>query len=134
MIVNGKFAVPEYPACPHHFSKENVKVTYWIELTTKEIVRARLMKVGRDLFVFCDKVEREVYETLRDERRDLYYSLEFSGTRNHYVSPLQRYADGRTHYLVDAFAANRMFFSSNEVGEDLMYFTRIANERSILSL
>ena len=134
MIVNGKFAVPEYPTCPHHFSKENVKVTYWIELTTKEIVRARLMKVGRDLFVFCDKVEREVYETLRDERRDLYYSLEFSGTRNHYVSPLQRYADSRTDYLVDAFAANRMFFSSNEVGEDLMYFTRIANERSILSL
>ena len=76
----------------------------------------------------------EVIQKIRDDRRDLFYSLEFSGTRNHYVSPLQRYADSRTHWLADAFVANRMFFSSNEVGEDLMYFTRIANERSILSL
>lgn len=134
MITNGKFAVPEYPPCPHHFTKKNVKATYWFTLSNGEIIRARLMKIGRDIFVFSDQVQPSVFEVIRDERRDIFYSLDFSGKRNHFVSPLQRQHDVRTHYLVDAFASNRMFFSTNEVGEDLMYFTKVADARSVLSL
>ena len=134
MITNGKFAVPEYPECPHHFTSKNVKCTYWIEMSNGEIIRSRLMKVGRDLFVFNDQVERSVFDAIKDEKRDMFYSLEFSGKRNHYVSPLQRQPDTRTHYLVDAFASNRMFFATNEVGEDLMYFTKVADAKSVLHL
>lgn len=134
MITGGKFAVPEYPPCPHHFTSKNVKCTYWFELHNGEIIRARLMKIGRDLFIFSDQVEQKIFETIRDEKRDLFYSLEFSGKRNHYISPLQRQPDPRTHYLVDAFAAGRMFFATNEVGEDLMYFAKAADAKSVLSL
>ena len=134
MIVNGQFAVPEYPQCPHAFTSANVKCTFWFLISTGERVRGRLMRVGRETFIFCDQVAEERYEVLVDERRDLFYSLDFSGKPNHYISPLQRYRDKRTHYLVDAYAAGRMFFSSNEVGEDLMYFTKVAADKSILSL
>ena len=134
MITDGKFAVPEYPECPHHFTRKNVKCTYWFEMNNGEIIRSRLMKVGRDLFVFSDHVEPEVFAAIKDEKRDMFYSLEFSGKRNHYVSPLQRQPDTRTHYLVDAFASNRMFFATNEVGEDLMYFAKVADAKSILHL
>lgn len=134
MITNGKFVVPQYPQCPHHFSTQNTKATYWMHLHNGDIVRSRLMKVGRELFVFNESVTREKYEFLKDDRRDLFYSMEFSGHRNHFMSPLQRYADRRTHYLVDAFASNRLFFESNEVGEDLMYFVRQADAKSILNL
>ena len=134
MITSGKFAVPEYPKCPHHFTAKNVKATYWFELPNDEVIRARLMRVGRDMFVFVDGVERNVFESIADEHRDLFYSLDFSGKRNHYISPLQRYADSRTHYLVDAFATSRMFFATNELGEDLNYFVRTADAKSILAM
>lgn len=134
MITNGKFAVPEYPPCPHHFTSANVKCTYWMLLPNGEVIRSRLMRVGRDMFVFNDAIDPSLYEEIKDEKRDMFYSLNFSGKRNHFMSPLQRHPDTRTHYLVDAFASNRMFFSTNEVGEDLMYFAKTADEKSILSL
>ena len=133
MITDGSFAIPNYPSCPHSFTKSNVKCVYWID-TGDEVLRARLMKVERDLFVFVDQPADGVREKIADERRDVFYSMEFSSTRNHYTSPVQRYADRRTHYLVDSFAANRMFFESNDVGENLMYFAAEAAKRSITAL
>lgn len=134
MITNGMFAIPNYPKYTKPFNKSNVKCTYWFDMGDDEIIRSRLMKVGRDVFIFSDKPNIANYEFLRDDRRDLFYSLDFSAERNHYVSPLQRYADSRTHYLVDAFVAGRMFFSTNEVGEDLMYYAKVADDKTILSL
>lgn len=134
MITDGKFAVPQYPTCPHSFTKENVKCTYWFEVDDDDVIRARLMKVGRDVFVFCDRVEWGVYQARRDERRDLFYSMEFSSSRNHYTSPLVPYSDVRTRYLRDAFITNRIFFQNNEVGEDMMYYATQSRDRSVLSL
>ena len=134
MITNGKFAVPEYPKCPHHFTRENIRATFWVLTHTDEVIRCRLMKVGRDVFVFADTVTQETYERFKDERRDLFYSLEFSSKRNHYVSMLQRQPDDRTDYIVDSLMSNRIFFASNEVGEDLMYYIKVAAERSVMSL
>lgn len=134
MITDGKFAVPDYPKCPHAFTAKNTKLTYWFETDEDEVIRGRLMKVGRDVFVFCERFEWSRYQTVRDDRRDIVYSLEFSSQRNHYTSPLIAYGDIRTRYLRDAFATNRMFFQSNEVGEDLMYFATQSRDRSILSL
>ena len=134
MITSGKFATPEYPKCPHEFTARNIKATYWIELVTGDLIRARLIRAERDLFVFCDQVDRALFERLADERRDLFYSLDFSSRRNCYMSPLMRYADRRTHYLAEAFATGRVFFSSDTVGEDVTYFTRTAAERNVLAL
>lgn len=147
MITDGSFAIPNYPQCPHAFSRENVKCTYWIdtgetrvetasgaEMRTRVITRARLMKVGRDLFVFVDTVDESRYEFLRDERRDLFYDLEFSAKLNHFIDPAMPYSDRRTHFLVDAIRAGRMFFESNDAGENLMYYIAEAGKRSITAL
>lgn len=134
MITDGNFAIPEYPRCPRSFDNSNVKCTYWMHLTDGSIIRSRLIKAETELFVFSDFVEDWVYQRIRDERRDIFYSTEFSAQRNHYTCPIVRYSDDRTRYLVDAFAANRMFFENNEVGENLMYFAGETKKRSIMTL
>lgn len=147
MITDGSFAIPEYPRCPIAFSSKNVKCTYWIdtgetrvetvhgeEVRSPVITRARLMKVDRDLFIFVDTVDDRRYQLLRDEKRDLFYDLEFSAKLNHFIDPMMSYSDRRTHYLVDAFRAGRMFFESNDAGENLMYYAAEAGKRSVETL
>lgn len=148
MITGGGFAVPEYPKCPHHFTSENVRLTCWI--VDKTILRCRLMRVDRDVFFFVDLMEKkhvlpgevlgtsepdwERYENLRDEWRDVVYSLGFSSDRNHFTDPTMVYADRRTHWLPDALRANRIFFENREAGEALMYYIAKARRHSITSL
>lgn len=148
MITDGGFAVPEYPKCPHHFTTRDVKLTCWI--VDKTILRCRLIKVDRDVFFFVDLLERdhtlpgevlgtsepdwERFEILRDERRDLVYSLAFTSDRSHFTDPTMVYGDVRTRWLPDALRANRVFFENPEAGESLMYYISKAHRHSVTSL
>lgn len=148
MITDGGFAVPEYPQCPHHFTSKNVKLTCWV--VDRTILRCRLMKVDGEVFFFVDLLEKshilpgevlgtsepdwERYEFLRDKRRDVVYSLEFTSDRTHFADPTMVYADRRTHWLPDALRANRIFFENREAGETLMYYISKARRHSITAL
>ena len=148
MITDGGFAVPEYPGCPHHFTSRNVKMTCWI--VDRTILRCRLIEVGREIFFFVDLLEKnhslpgellgtsepdwERYEILRDKRRDIVYSLEFTSDRTHFTDPTMVYADRRTRWLPDALRANRIFFENREAGEALMYYISKAHRHSVTSL
>ena len=148
MITDGGFAVPEYPQCPHHFNSKNVKLTCWI--VDKTILRCRLMKVGGEVFFFVDLLEKnhtlpgevlgtsepdwERFEFLRNKRRDVVYSLEFTSDRTHFTDPTMVYSDRRTHWLPDALRANRIFFENREAGETLMYYISKARHHSITAL
>lgn len=133
MITDGSFAIPEYPKPTHHWKTGDVRCTYWIE-TENLTLRARLIRAtARDLFVFVDMPDEDTISVVIDERRDLFYSLQFSSTVNHYVNPLQVYKDQRTLYLAESIRAGRLFFSSNEVGEELAYFVNQAAQRSPLN-
>lgn len=148
MITDGSFAIPSYPPCPHHFNASNVKLTCWVLGET--ILRCRLMRVGREVFFFVDVIGRfvkqpgdkvgtmepdwERFEMLRDKRRDIVYSLEFSSDPTHFINPAMAYADRRTRWFPDALRANRIFFESNEAGEELMYYLTQAHKRTITSL
>lgn len=133
MITDGNFAIPVYPQCPHSFTIKNVKATYWIE-TGEEVLRARLLKVGRDVFVFVETYDDERYAALSDERRDIFYSLDFSPRRNHYTDLMTRSTDRRTHWFAESVLANRIFFQSNETGENFMYHLKISQDRSVTNL
>lgn len=149
MIKEGGFAVPAYPQCPHHFTGKNVRLTCWI-LCEEMILRCRLLKVGREVFFFVDKLNTvnilpgekvgvetpdwERYEFLRDKRRDLVYSLTFTSDRSHFVDPTIAYSDPRTRWLAGALRGNRVFFEDSEAGEELMYYIAQARHRSITSL
>lgn len=148
MITDGGFAVPEYPRCPHHFTSRNVKQTCWI--VDRTILRCRLMKVGREVFFFVDLMEKnhslpgevlgtsepdwERYEILRDQRRDIVYSLEFTSDKCHFTDPTMVYGDQRTRWLPDALRANRIFFENREAGEAMMYYISKAHHHSVTSL
>jgi hypothetical protein len=149
MITDGSFAIPSYPPCPHHFTAENVKLTCWV-ISDETILRCRLMKVNREVFFFVDTIERfmrqpgetvgsmqpdwERFNILLDKRRDLVYSMEFSSDPSHYTNPAMPYADRRTRWFPDALRANRVFFESNEAGEELMYYLTQAQKHSITTL
>lgn len=131
MIIDGEFAIPDYPRCPHHFTERNIKCTYWILPEDSPVIRCRLIKLDRQLFIFADEVDDVVYEKIADQRRDLFYDLSYSGLVNHFTA-IDHYADTRTSYLANAFAANRVFFSSNDCGENLIYYFNEAANKSIL--
>lgn len=149
MITDGSFAIPSYPPCPHHFTAENVKLTCWV-ISDETILRCRLMKVDREVFFFVDTIDRfmrqpgetvgsmqpdwERFNILLDKRRDLVYSMEFSSDPSHYTNPAMPYADRRTRWFPDALRANRVFFESNEAGEELMYYLTQAQKHSITTL
>lgn len=149
MITDGSFAIPSYPPCPHHFTAENVKLTCWV-ISDETILRCRLLKVDREVFFFVDTIERfirqpgetvgsmqpdwERFNILLDKRRDLVYSMEFSSDPSHYTNPAMPYADRRTRWFPDALRANRVFFESNEAGEELMYYLTQAQKHSITTL
>lgn len=149
MITDGSFAIPSYPPCPHHFTSENVKLTCWV-ISDETILRCRLMKVDREVFFFVDTIDRfmrqpgetvgsmqpdwERFNILLDKRRDLVYSMEFSSDPSHYTNPAMPYADRRTRWFPDALRANRVFFESNEAGEELMYYLTQAQKHSITTL
>lgn len=130
MITDGTFAIPEYPKCPIDFTRANVKVTYWI-MTDNQILRARLMKVNRDLFVFVESSCEEQMEFFKTDR-DVVFSLKYTSNRNHFISPLGNYDDVRVKYLKQAIQANRVFFGSNEVGEDFTYYVTHSATTTIL--
>lgn len=148
MIMDGGFAVPEYPKCPHHFTSKNVKLTCWI--IDRTILRCRLIRVNRELFFFIDLIERnhtlpgevlgtsepdwERYEFLRNKTRDIVYSLEFTSDRTHFTDPTMVYRDRRTHWLPDALRANRVFFENREAGETLMYYIAKSHRHSVTSI
>lgn len=149
MITDGSFAIPSYPPCPHHFTGANVKLTCWV-LSDETILRCRLMKVEREVFFFVDSIKSfirhpgetvgtmqpdwERFNILLDKRRDLVYSMEFSSDPSHYTNPAMPYADRRTRWFPDALRANRVFFESNEAGEELMYYLTQAQKHSITTL
>lgn len=135
MITDGKFAIPDYPVCPHHFTKDNVKSTYWIDSGYEgELFRARLMRVNRDVFVFVDAVTPDMFDYLKDERRDVFYSKGFSAKRNHFISPVLPYDDKRAMRLRDAIMTSRIFFASNEVGEDFMHYAVSSKDHSVVTI
>ena len=76
----------------------------------------------------------ERFNILLDKRRDLVYSMEFSSDPSHYTNPAMPYADRRTRWFPDALRANRVFFESNEAGEELMYYLTQAQKHSITTL
>ena len=147
MITGGSFAVPSYPPCPHHFTGKNVLMTCWV--LGEVILRCRLINVDEEVFFFIDIIECYVkrpgdgvgvkepdwerYKILREDE-DLVYSLEFSSHRNHFTNPAMVYSNRRTRWFPDALRANRIFFESNEAGEELMYYLIQAQKRSITSL
>lgn len=149
MIKEGGFAVPAYPKCPHHFTAENVRLTCWV-LCEEMILRCRLLKVDRDVFFFVDKLSAvhvlpgekvgtevpdwERYDFLRDEYRDVVYSLAFSSDPSHFTDPTITYSDPRTRWMAGALRGNRVFFEDSEAGEELMYYIDQARHRSITSL
>lgn len=149
MITDGSFVVAAYPKCPHHFTAKNVYMTCWI-LTDERILRARLMRVDREVFFFVDTLDKfvklpgekigtmqpdwERYEAIRDKRRDLVYSLEFTSDPSHFTDPTVPYANKRTRWLPGALRANRIFFESDEAGAELMYYIALAHKRSVTAL
>lgn len=149
MIKEGGFAVPAYPQCPHHFTGKDVRLTCWI-LCEETILRCRLLKVDREVFFFVDRLttvntlpgekvgvetpDWERYEFLRDDYRDLVYSLTFTSNPSHFIDPTIPYADQRTRWLSEALRANRIFFEDSEAGEELMYYISQARHRSITAL
>lgn len=133
MITDGTFAIPEYPKPTHHWKTGDVRCTYWIE-TENLTLRVRLIRAtARDLFVFVDVPDQELIEVVMDERRDIFYSLSFSSTVNHYIDPKTMYRDVRTQYLSECIRAGRLFFASNEAGEELAYYVNQAAQRSPLN-
>lgn len=138
MITEGNFAVPYYPRCPHHFTGNNVKLTWWVVRATSEgdeYIRCRLMKIEQDTFVFADSVRVDQFERLYNDRRDVVYSMEFSGNLNHYISPTTAYPnDERTRILAQYLIMGRMFFEDNAVGENLMYYVSESETRSLRNL
>ena len=78
--------------------------------------------------------DRERYEALRDKRRDIVYSLEFSSDPSHFTNPAAPYADRRTRWMPEALRANRIFFESNEAGEELMYYIALATKHCVATL
>lgn len=145
MIINGAFSIPNYPACPHKFTKDNVMMTCWI--VGVAILRCRLLEVGDEVFFFIDLIDKplvgkkkgvrvpdwERYEFLREDE-DLVYSLEFTSARNHFTNPAMVYAPRRTRYFPDALRANRIFFENNNAGAELMYYLNQASNHSIATL
>ena len=131
MITEGAFAIRDFPACPHHFTADNVYFTYWFLQPNNERLRVRLMVVEDDVFLFVDKVGEKTF-LRRASEDDLYYSLEFNGAHNHYTNPCLIYAHPATNYLCDAIRANRVFFESDEVGTDFVYFIDRARACTVL--
>lgn len=132
MITNGTFAIPEYPKCPIEFKQKHVKVTYWL-YTDNQLIRARLMRVGTDLFVFVEPTRQEAFDSFYN-KRDVVFSLEYTSDRNHFISPLGNYGDIRVQYLRQAIQANRVFFANNEVGEDFTYYVTMSSQVSVLKV
>ena len=132
MIIDGGFEVPDFPTWPHPFTSMNVKFTYWLIEPDKRVIRARLIKADRELFVFVDRVPDHVYKQMASPR-DITYSLEFTSKRNHYVNPSRAYAHPATGFMVDALGSNHVFFEDNVAGTDFVYFLDRARQRSVLS-
>lgn len=132
MITDGEFEIPTYPQCPHAFSLDNVKMTYWIDYD-RGVLRARLIRVDKEMFVFVEKSSEEQQRLLQGPR-DCVYSLEFSSNHRHFVNPLDAYSNKATHYMCAAINGNRMFFDDNESGEEFRYYINQSSKRSVLTL
>lgn len=134
MIVDGQFAIPPYPKCPHAFSSRNVKFTAWITTDDGKLLRLRVIRVQRELFALVESVPAD-YLGYADERRDLFYSMEFTSRRNHFVSVLHPSAlSTRTGIIAGLLVGARVFFSTIEAGEDFTYYANQAAQFGLPNL
>ena len=137
MITDGQFSVPEYPECPHHFTRRDVKCTYWFDSddpadVDRKIMRGRLIRTGDMTFVFVDELYEKEFARLWNERKDVVYRMEFSPHPSQFISPATPYKDTRTHYMADMIKTSRLFFESSDIGENFTHFVREAGRYNIM--
>lgn len=111
MITRGGWEIASYPHCPVKFKPKHVRFTFFI-IFNYETLQAEIVHIDNAAFIFIHRKTTE----LQNPDRDLIYSLEYDPRRN-WHRDITRPTDKPTQFICDMFAADKVYYQDNDVGE-----------------
>lgn len=112
MITSGAWEIAVYPHLPVKYKPKDICANFFIEFDG-ELLHGEIISTGEGLpFVFLH------YKTtpIQDETRDFIYGQTPSHLANKHVG-FAKYQDAISKFIVQSIRENRIFYSTNEVGE-----------------
>lgn len=127
MITGGKWELGLYPHLPRKYTPNDVHFIFYIKFNDT-ILQCNVVCTDTDNFIFIHSKTTPI----KDVEGSLIYTLESDGRPNIKRRLLSNQSDIEKR-ITAYFAADKVFYQSNEVGEVVRNYIQISNKSNILS-
>lgn len=127
MITGGKWELAAYPHLPRKYTPKDVQFIFFIEFE-ENVLQCNIIAVDNDYFMFIHAKTTEI----KDYDSQLIYTLKTDGKPNH-KRKLISTATEFDKKITKFFATDKVFYQSNEIGEIVRNYIKVANTNNLLS-
>lgn len=122
MITSGAWELNIYPHLPMKYQNKHILFTYFI-LFNDRIYQANVIDVAGEMFTYIHNKTTD----LQDTENDLIYSLEYNYKLN-YNRSIYKPINTLQKKLLWFFINDKVFYQSNEVGDSISNYLKIASK------
>lgn len=136
MITGGGWVIQAYPQNPHPFTREHVKLTFWVDFDKEgpEVIRGRLVKLPQLFYLYIETVPRKLMSMDSDEKRDVFYRQSFSPSVNHLIDPLRPGSYKPSQVIATLIQGSRIFAADGRTGANFVSYCYGSAHESFLNL
>lgn len=127
MITGGKWELSAYPHLPIKYAPKDVIFKFFVEFEDN-VLQGNIICKGSDYFLFFHAKTTEI----KDYDTQLIYTLKTDGKPNH-KRKLISTATEFDKKITKFFATDKVFYQSNEIGEIVRNYIKVANVNNLLS-
>lgn len=127
MITGGKWELAAYPHLPTKYLPKDIVFKFFIEFENN-ILQCNIICKDTDYFMFIHSKTTEI----KDRENAVIYSLHTDGKPNH-KRKLISTANEFDAKITKFFATDKVFYQSNEIGEIVRNYIKVANANNLIS-
>lgn len=127
MITGGKWELAAYPHLPRKYAPKDVVFKFFIEFE-ENILQCNIIATETDYFLFIHAKTTEI----KDYDSQLIYTLKTDGKPNHKRKLISTATDFDKK-ITKFFATDKVFYQSNEIGEIVRNYIKVANTNNLLN-
>lgn len=126
MITKGSWEIAIYPHLEIKYKPKNVAIEFFVDFDG-ELLHCEVIGIANySPFIFIHKKTTPI----KDENRDIVYCQKADPRPNYRVG-IQQYRDNLSKFIITCLRENRIFYSTNEVGEIFRNYIMWADDLSI---
>ena len=122
MITGGEWEIDIYPHLQTKYGPKDIKFSYFV-LFNEYILQADIVIKDNEAYTFIHKKTTPV----KNENRDVVFTTD-ADQRNNYFGKLTKPTNKAGKKILYFFAANKVFYASNEIGEIMNHYLQWCNK------